>query len=109
MLPSGSNLAGIRQGMVEPNDSGAMPNPAPESGMVTGYRSTKTQLNVPKARKRHSTKRPEPKPKSKRMSVKQRNTQIKPPAKPVAKRIRGKQGVSSVPFVHIPGVTEVPL
>ena len=60
MQPSGSNLAGIGQGMVEPNASGAMPNPAPAHGMVTGYRSTKTQLKI----RRHSTKRPEPKAKT---------------------------------------------
>ena len=102
MMPSGSNLAGPGLGMVEPNASGAMPNPAPTQGMITGYRATKTQVKL----RRHSTKRAAPNTKTKRLSVTQANTQIKAPAKQVARRVRGKQ---NIPSVLVPGVTEIPL
>ena len=98
MMPSGSTLAGPHRAPVEPNASGAMPNPKTRAGLVTGYRSAgKTPM------RRYSTKRPEPKVAVTRMRAKGPNTAIEPPVRPATRRAAAARPPARA------GVTEVPL
>ena len=83
-LPGGSDLTGQAiLGQVEPNSGGQLPNPPPESGFVTGYRSSKT----PKPRERAQAPKP-----SRRYSKKQREKATAPVQRPEPrKRLTGKQ------------------
>ena len=82
IMPSGSNLAGPVMGKVEPNTSGAMPNPPTTTGLVTGYRTAgKTPM------RRYSSKRPAPKAKATRIKSKLAKPAVRPPVSPPRRRM----------------------
>ena len=83
---SGSNVTNQAiLGAVEPNSGGQLPNPPPESGYVTGYRSSKT----PKPRERSQAPKPQ-----RRYSQKQRERASAPVQRPEPrKRVTGVREV----------------